>query len=221
MRRGSMSIAMGIVLGVGGAAGVAGAAPAAAVPAVSDDARTEARAFDALEKALPAGWSLLVSGAELVIRHDRPCYVTGVHHENARADEPATPAGGGPMVTLELRYRLEPRWTDKQVAAAKAKNDKLGGELRALAVKYNIDGIHQSKGRPLPATPEEHARLEAYEAAQATVTAKLVALPRCSLGDTSVFDGADTYAQLRLIVDPPEAMTQAFRIVELMKQHCG
>jgi len=214
-----MSIAMGIALGVGGT-GAAAAGPDEAKIEARAEAKTEARAFDTLEKALPAGWSLLVSGAELVIRHDRPCYVTGVHHDNARGDEPA-PAAGGPMVTLELRYRLEPRWTDKQVAAAKAKNDRLAGELRALAAKYNIDGIHQSKGRPLPATPDERARLEAYDAAQATLTAKMVALPRCSLGDTSVFDGADTYAQLRLIVDPPEAMTQAYRIVELMKQHCG
>jgi hypothetical protein len=220
MPRRSMSIAMQIALGVG-ALGLFGTRG----PALADPSRVEVgaegRAFDALEKALPAGWSLLVSGPELVIRHDRPCYVTGVHHENAPADEPARPAGGGPMVTIELRYRLEPRWTDKQVAAAKAANDKLGGELRALAARYNIEGIHQSKGRPLPATPEERARLDAYEAAQAPVVAKLVKLPRCSIGDTSVFDGADTYAQLSLIVDPPEVMTQAFRIVALMKQHCG
>lgn len=220
-----MSIAMEIALGVGGVGLFGTLGPAAlAEPAPVEaraDAWTDARAFDTLEKTLPAGWSLLVAGAELVIRHDRPCYVTGVHHENARADEPARLASGGPMVTIELRYRLEPRWTAKQVAAAQATNDKLGGELRALAARYHIDGIHQSKGRPLPATPEERARLDAYEAAQAPVAARLVKLPRCSVGDTSVFDGADTYAQLSLIVDPPEVMTQAFRIVELMKQHCG
>jgi hypothetical protein len=34
-----------------------------------------------------------------------------------------------------------------------------------------------------------------------------------------VFDDDDTYAQLRLQVDPPEVMTRAHRIVELMKQH--
>jgi hypothetical protein len=162
-----------------------------------------------------------VAGAELVIRHDRPCYVTGVRHENARADEPVKLGAGGPMVTIELRYRLEPRWTDQQVAAARATNEQLGGELRALAARYNLDGIHHSKGRPLPATPEERARLAAYEAAQARVAARMVKLPRCSVGDTSVFDGADTYAQLSLIVDPPEVMTQASRIVALMKQHCG
>lgn len=30
-------------------------------------------ALDPLERALPAGWSLLATGSELVIRHDRPC----------------------------------------------------------------------------------------------------------------------------------------------------
>jgi hypothetical protein len=218
MRRRSMSIAMGISLGVGGLA-MFSTAVALAAPV---EARAEGRAFDTLEQALPAGWSLLASGTELVIRHDRPCYITGVHHENARADEPsARAAGGGPMVTIELRYRLEPRWTDQQVAVAGAINERLGGELRALAARYNVDAIHHSKGRPLPATPEQRARLEAYEAAQAPLVARMVKLPRCNIGDTSVFDGADTYAQLSLIVDPPEVMTQAFQIVELMKRHCG
>jgi hypothetical protein len=35
-----------------------------------------------------------------------------------------------------------------------------------------------------------------------------------------VFDGDDTYAQLALDVDPPEVITQAHRIVALLKQHC-
>lgn len=211
-----MSIAIGFVAGI-----VALTGPGRFGTRGRAEAQLEARAFGTLENALPAGWSLLVSGAELVIRHDRPCYVTGVHHENARADERAAPTGGGPMVTIVLRYRLEPRWTDQQVAAARATNDKLAGELRALAARYHVDAIHHSKGRPLPATPDERARLESYEAAAAPVVAKLVKLPRCSIGDTSVFDGPDTYAQLSLNVDPPEAMTQAFRIVELMKQQCG
>jgi hypothetical protein len=200
-----MSIAVGILLA---------AQPAAAQPDP---------ALDRLEKALPAGWSLLATDAELVIRHDRPAYVTGTHHENAPAVEARTaPApGGGPLVTIQLRYRLEPRWTDQQVAAARATNERLGAELRALAATYHIDAIHKSKGRPLPASADERARLEAYEARHAQLAAQLVKLPRCSLGDASVFDGADTYAQLTLEVDPPEVMTEAHHIVELMKRHCG
>ena len=77
-----------------------------------------------------------------------------------------------------------------------------------------------SKGRPAPASADEKARLDAYEAARARLTARQVLLPRCTLGDASVFDGEDTYAQLTLQVDPPEVMAQAHRIVELMKQHC-
>jgi len=178
-------------------------------------------AFDRLETALPPGWSVLVTGSEMVIRHDLPCYVTGAHHENAPAHEAkSVAAGGGPLVTIELRYRLEPRWTAQQITAAKAANDQIGGELRTLAAKYRIDAIHTSKGRPLPASADEQARLDAYEAARSRLAARLVKLPRCTLGESSVFDGDDTYAQLRLQVDPPEVMTQAHRIVELVKQYC-
>src|SRR5262249_56112098 len=104
--------------------------------------------------------------------------------------------GGGPLVTIQLRYRLEPRWTAQQLAAARATNDRVGRELRALAVKYRIDAIHKTKGRPLPANPDERARLGSYEAAHTQLAARLVKLPRCSLGDATVFDRDDTYAQL-------------------------
>jgi hypothetical protein len=198
----SIPVSIGIAIGVLGA--TASAAPT-----------------DALEQALPPGWSLLVTSSELVIRHDRPCYVTGREHESAPATEVHAPAAGsGTMITVELRYKLEPRWTDAQLAAARATNDRLGAELRALAARYNLAAIRTSKGKPQPATADERARVEAYDAAAARVTAKLVRLPRCSLADTSVFDGPDTYAQLVLKLDPPEVLTQAHQILELMKQHC-
>jgi hypothetical protein len=169
-------------------------------------------AFDELEKVLPAGWSLLATGAELVIRHDRPCYLTAPH------DAPR--AAGGPLVTLELRYRLEPRWTAAQVAAAQATNEALAAELRALAARYRIDAIHRGKAGPAPANADERARLEAYTAAHSRIAARMVKLPRCSLGESSVFDGPDTYAQLTLRLDPPEAIAEAHRVVELVKAHC-
>jgi len=202
-------------------AGALGALPAAA-PAAADPA------FDQLERALPAGWSLLATGSELVLRHDLPCYLTGVHHDNALPRDSASlhdgnaavAAGGGPLVTIELRYRLEPRWTAQQVTAARAANDRIAGELHTLATRYRIDAIHVSKGRRLPANPDEQHRLDAYEAARTRLAARQIKLPRCTLGESSVFDGDATYAQLELEVDPPEVMTQAHHIVELMQQHC-
>jgi hypothetical protein len=66
MARLRVSIAIGIWLA---------AATAAADPAL-----------DELERALPVGWSLLATGSELAIRHDRPCYVlaTGGTRPGAR-----------------------------------------------------------------------------------------------------------------------------------------
>lgn len=185
-------------------------------------------ALDELERALPAGWSLLATGSELVIRHDRPCYIVATRSGAPAGASPGAPASeagaraaaAGPVVTIELRYRLEPRWTAQQVTSARAVNDRIDGELRTLASRYRIDAIRTSGGRRVPASADEQARLDAYEAARARLAARRVRLPRCTLGDASVFDGEDTYAQLTLQVDPPEAMTQAHRIVELVKQHC-
>jgi hypothetical protein len=203
---------------------------AVGILATARAAAAEPDPFDRLEKELPPGWSLLSTGSELVFRHDRPCYVTGAHREKAPAVEARGPApsgampappGGGPLVTIELRYRIEPRWTDQKLAATRAANDKVEGELRALAARYNLGAIHQTKGRRLPASADERVRLVAYEAARAPLAARLITLPRCSIGDASVFDGADTYAQLSLAVDPPEVMTQARHIIELMTARCG
>ncbi|HEX4422852.1 MAG TPA: hypothetical protein VH165_33280 [Kofleriaceae bacterium] len=224
-----------ILLVARGAAGQPVAEPSATEPVAAHTP------FDPLEKALPPGWTMLATGSELVFRHDKPCYVTGVRHDNpapepispglglgsgpnsttAAPAKPATPPGGGPLITLELRYHLEPRWTAKQLAAARAANARTAGDLRALGAKYRIDAIHHSKGRPLPANPDERARLDAYDSEHAKVAKRLVPLPRCSLGDISVFDGEDTYTQLSLEIDPPDVIPQAHKIIALMKHHCG
>src|SRR5262249_6192344 len=66
-----------------------------------------AAAKTARERALPRGWSLLVTDSELVIRHDRACFLVDGSE-------------GGHLINLELRYRLEPKWTARQLADAKA-----------------------------------------------------------------------------------------------------
>jgi hypothetical protein len=185
-----------------------------ATPAVADDP-----AFDALEKALPRGWSMIATDSELVIRHDHACYITGEHVANA----PDVPAGKveGPLVTLELRYHLEAKWTPKQLADARAANDKVFAEVEAARQQYKIAAIRQSKGQPLPANADERARLAAFEKAELASRKRLVRVPTCTLGESSLFAGEETYAQLALKVDPPQAMEQAYQIVDLVKKRCG
>src|SRR5262245_47654877 len=166
-------------------------------------------AMTALEHALPRGWSLLATDSELVIRHDRACFLVG---DDAK--------DGGHLINLELRYRLEPKWTAKQLADAKAANDKLAGELAALRAKQQIDKIKVVKGKPAPATADERARLAAYEKGEAAMHTRMVRVPLCTLGESSLFDGDDTYAQLKLKVDPQAAIDQANSIVDIVKKHC-
>lgn len=161
-----------------------------------------------LEQALPAGWSLLATDTELVLRHDRPVYTAGG-------------TAAGPMITLELRYRLEPVWTAQQLADAKATNARAAADLRALRAKHRIDAIPQRKGEAQPRDAGERARLAAFTHDQAPIAARIVPLPLCTFDGHSVFDGKDTYAQLDLSVDPPDAMREAHRVVDLVKQQCG
>jgi hypothetical protein len=155
-----------------------------------------------LEAKLPAGWSLLSTDTELVLRHDRPCYA-------------ATAGGEGPLVTLELRYRLEPAWSDRQLADAKAANAKLAAEHKALRARYRIDAIRVVKGEPQPQTADERSRLAAYKMGLAAA-GRPVALPQCTLDDRSVFDDGAAALQRR-VVEPPEANVEAASVFRLMQ----
>src|SRR5262249_57328687 len=109
-------------------------------------------ALGKLEQSLPSGWTMLATDTELVIRHDRPVYTEGEHLPNEPADSKPTGLARGPLIPIELRYRLEPKWSAQQIAEARATNAKVGGEVRALRAKYKIDPIPHPKGQPLPST---------------------------------------------------------------------
>jgi hypothetical protein len=182
----------------------------------------------ALSGSLPKGWRVVArripdnGGQELVIERAQAVRVGGRHLENPHiGNMPAPPSTArGPEITLALRYRMEPRWDAAKLAAARAANARIYNELSRLRAHYRIEDIRTSKGRPLPTGPDEEQRLTAYEADRTRETAKLVRLPYCTLGDVSLFDSPDTYAQLDLIVDPPGAMREAYAIVELVKRRC-
>jgi hypothetical protein len=183
-------------------------------------AAADSDTFEALQKSLPTGWTVLETEHELVIRHDRPCYVVGQHRPNEPGKaNPCTE--DGPLVTLELRFHVEPRWTAKQLDEAKLANEKIAAELKASREKYRIDAIHQSKGRALPGNADERKRLSAYEKDEAQLKARTVKTPLCTLGDSSLFDGDQTYAQLKLKIDPPEASLEASKVLETLKKMCG
>jgi len=196
------SIALAVALL--GVAGTAGADPA----------------IDSLEHALPHGWSLLATDRELVIRYDHACYATTPRATPAAAP-PSTPdQNAGPLVTLELRFQIEPRWPTARLAAARATNVQLAADVAAARTRYQIDALPIAHGAPRATTADERTRLAAYRQVEALAASKQVALPTCGLGELSVFAGPQTYAALAHAVDPPHAMTEARTIAELIKQRC-
>ena len=175
-----------------------------------------------LQKQMPGGWTVLATEHELVMRHDKPCFVTPTH-ENAPGSAAPNPCMGddGQLVTIELRFHLEPKWSQKQLDAARGTNERVGAEVKVARDRYRVDAIHQSKGRPLPATPDERKRLSAFEKEEAQLRARAVKTPMCTLGDESVFDGDETYALLKMKIDPPSAGAEAFKALEALKKLCG
>jgi hypothetical protein len=179
--------------------------PAAAILLAAGIAAAQADPVIAkIEKQLPPGWSLLATDTEVVIRHDRPTYVKG------RSE--------GPLLTLELRYKLEPKWSAQQVADARAKNDKIDAELRATRGKLRIEAIKVVAGKPQPKDADERGRLAAYEKAEART--RHVRLPRCAIGAASLFDSDDTYSALALDIDPPEAKAEAKQVIAIVDREC-
>ncbi len=203
---------MGIALIVATGAGLAGAGGDPAIASLS--------------RALPSGWRLTVNpdsgGRSLVIWHVAPVRIAGRHTENSpyTGNMPVMARDSSPVVTLALRYRVEPAWNPQQLADARAANAKIYAEIAVLRARYQIDLIATSKGRTLPRSPDEEHRLADYQREEALQIGKLVQLPRCTLGTSSLFDSAETYGQLDLMVDPPGTMREAYAIVELVKRRC-
>jgi len=170
---------------------------------------------DDLQKAVPSGWTVLATDHELVLRHDKPCYTAATKNGNVCA------GNDGPMVTLELRFKVEPKWTQAQLDAARAANDKLVDERKAARDKYRIDAIVSDHGVAKPANADEKKRLSAFEKADERLRGREVKTPMCTWGEHSIIDGDETYAPLKLVVDPPSALTEAHRALDALKKACG
>lgn len=170
---------------------------------------------DDLQKAVPSGWTVLATDHELVLRHDRPCYSTGSKTGNV--------CGGadGPMVTLELRFKVEPKWTQAQIDAARAANDKLTDERKAAREKFRIDAIHADHGVAKPANADEKKRLSAFEKADEKLRAREVHTPMCTWGEHAILDSDEVYAVLKMKVDPQSASTEAHQALDALKKACG
>jgi hypothetical protein len=175
-----------------------------------------------LQRSLPGGWRVIRTGGDLVIRHDAPVRIAGKYHPNSvhMGNAPVLAPATAPSVVLALRYRLEPAWSEAKLETARTTNKKVYAELVALRARFRLDDIPTGKGTPLPRNPDEQQRLVDHDTAYQATLARLVQLPRCTLGGSALFDSTDTYAQLDLMVDPPIVMREAYAIVELVKRRC-
>ena len=152
-----------------------------------------------LERALPAGWTLLATDTELVIRHDRPVL------RRARAPpRSGRRAAGHARAALSAASRSG---SAKQLADAHAQNAQADAAVHAVRERY---------GKPTPGR-----QAEAFARDLAAAQSQHVHLPLCALGESSLFDGDETYSPLKIPLDPPKAGQECKSIVAIVKAQCG
>lgn len=216
-------IGLAIVLGVAGAA--------AAGPTARPPSATPLPPLDGLQRVVPAGWRVVVHPTALVIRRVAPVRIVALDDVQPRNSKlPIAAPPGTEATTFELRYRLEPAWSARKLAAARAANAAIDAAIAAARARYRLDAppatAAGSAGRARPALHRDDragrddraARQAAFDAEAARLAARRVEVPRCTIAGRSLF-GTDERA-LDLIVDPPAAMREAYAIVALIARRC-
>lgn len=164
---------------------------------------SEGRAEDAVlarvRKLLDAGWMLRVERGELSIERTRPVWVLAQNLTSAPVSKESELERAeriqrrGRQVRPRLVFRSEPRWTARRIGDARVWNRMIHARIAALAHRHRVDHLLDAAARrknpdpSLGASPEERARLAAYQSERARLEARLTRLPDFHTASSSLF----------------------------------
>ena len=191
----------------------------------ADDAR-----LSSLRSALPAGWTLTITGQRLELARSGPVWVLMENRINA----PMTPGDPGERIRRlgkearsRLVFRVEKRWSAAQWRAARAQNAELERQIEGLPQKFAIVELYSArlsrKGEPtyVARSDEESRRVEQWRTERDRLRSRRVMLPNYTSSASSLFgaerEGADDEMHS---VDPPEASRELFQVERQLRELC-
>jgi hypothetical protein len=175
------------------------------------------------------GWTMTLLPGSLILERSAPVWVLDGNRINApvslesAAARTARIRRHGRQVKPRLVFRLEPRWTTAQVAAARRTNEGVAKLLEALPAKHGVAhrvaaARARKPGLGLGGTPAEQGRVAAYEAERKSLVARLVKLPEHHSQQYSLFfDRHEGWDDAFHLVDPPDAATECYRFEQQVR----
>ncbi len=202
-------------------------APPAAPPPAAPPPPTFSIASDAalvkLQKSLPAGWSMKITGDRLVIRSAADVWVLFENRINAPdtretdAQRIARIIKHGKKMPSSIEFRLEKKWTRARLDAARAKNRGIHNKIEALVDKHGLGALFTGNSKLSPEALAQRRGLgdayRRYESEKKVLEAGLIRLPEyestlCGLWLVSTQGASDEYS----LVHPDAISMQSFAI---------
>ena len=201
--------------------------PAATPPPAAFSITADA-ALVKLQKSLPKGWTMKITGDQLVIRSQTDVWVLYENRINApdtnesEALRTARIMKYGKKMPSSIELRLEKKWDAARLDAARAKNREIHRKTAALIVKHGLGPVFQGNSKNTPGALAERQGLgeayRRYEKEKNLLEAGLIKLPEyestlCSLWIVSTQGDSDEYS----LVHPDAISMQSFAIRNNLK----
>lgn len=128
----------------------------------------------------------------------------------------------GKTTVLELKMKLEPKWSMEKLQKVWAYNDSIQHLIDTAYTKYKIGDLEQALGRGDftydDSTPEKRRRLKAYNEEREKLHRQKIPWPGYSSSTYSVFFYYDYNAENYRAVYPPEAVWEEHRVAEMVRR---
>ncbi len=201
--------------------------PPAATPPATFSIASDA-ALVKLERSLPKGWTMKITGDQLVIRSQADVWV--LHENRINAPDTREPEAQrnarimkyGKKMPSTIELRLEKKWDAARLDAARAKNREIHRKTAALIVKHGLGAVFLANSKNTPAALAQRQGLgdayRRYEKEKNLLETGLIKLPEyestlCSLWIVRTQGDSDEFS----LIHPYTISEQNFAIRNNLK----
>lgn len=136
-------------------------------------------------------WSIVRQGDKINVRFNKPCWVLFGNKINSpqgvgQDESELEIKKHGKQITYSFEMRVEPRWSDEKIKAAKQLNQRIYDDMVRLPQIYKISVNDLDKGKELPDHLKSTEQLK-LESELDNLHKKIVVIPDLNLNEHCIF----------------------------------